>query len=180
MFDSPTNLHYSQTCPEASSSPLRFDSPTNLRCSQTGILLFILCDLFDSPTNLHCSQTQGRTVPSARCLIPLRICTALKPCCSQCPDDCSLIPLRICTALKPQMFEINDLRITCAISQVVFTHPYTNTKYRNLHPQYVYIPIQELDVRYFPVSISVYLFLLYSAEINSSLHQKDNSANLPE
>ena len=78
------------------------------------------------------------------------------------------------------MFEINDLRITCAISQVVFTHPYTNTKCRNLHPQYVCIHIQELDVRYFPVSVSVYLFLLYSAEINSSLHQKDNSANLPE
>ena len=113
-------------------------------------------------------------------LIPLRICTALKHkrMCTSRPDR--LIPLRICTALKPQMFEINDLRITCAISQVVFTHPYTNTKCRNLHPQYVCIHIQELDVRYFPVSVSVYLFLLYSAEINSSLHQKDNSANLPE
>ena len=112
-------------------------------------------------------------------LIPLRICTALKP--TYCPytQTICLIPLRICTALKPQMFEINDLRITCAISQVVFTHPYTNTKYRNLHLQYVCIPIQELDVRYFPVSVSVYLFLLYSAEINSSLHLKDNSANLP-
>lgn len=114
--------------------------------------------LFDSPTNLHCSQT-GVYLDKA---------------------NPSLIPLRIYTALKPQMFEINDLRITCAISQVVFTHPYTNTKCRNLHPQYVCIHIQELDVRYFPVSVSVYLFLLYSAEINSSLHQKDNSANLPE
>ena len=114
--------------------------------------------MFDSPTNLHCSQT---------------------PILPHSPVS-SLIPLRICTALKPQMFEINDLRITCAISQVVFTHPYTNTKCRNLHPQYVCIHIQELDVRYFPVSVSVYLFLLYSAEINSSLHQKDNSANLPE
>ena len=113
-------------------------------------------------------------------LIPLRICTTLKLCGWRPPCLCSLIPLRICTTLKPQMFEINDLRITCAISQVVFTHPYTNTKCRNLHPQYVCIHIQELDVRYFPVSVSVYLFLLYSAEINSSLHQKDNSANLPE
>ena len=112
---------------------------------------------FDSPTNLHCSQTLVYKVVHQE----------------------RLIPLRICTALKPQMFEINDLRITCAISQVVFTHPYTNTKCRNLHLQYVCIPIQELDVRYFPVSVSVYLFLLYSAEINSSLHLKDNSANLP-
>ena len=113
-------------------------------------------------------------------LIPLRICTALKRIHLVIWLFLRLIPLRICTALKPQMFEINDLRITCAISQVVFTHPYTNTKCRNLHPQYVCIHIQELDVRYFPVSVSVYLFLLYSAEINSSLHQKDNSANLPE
>ena len=113
-------------------------------------------------------------------LIPLRICTALKRIHLVIWLFLRLIPLRICTALKPQMFEINDLRITCAISHVVFTHPYTNTKCRNLHPQYVCIHIQELDVRYFPVSVSVFLFLLYSAEINSSLHQKDNSANLPE
>ena len=136
MFDSPTNLHCSQTARTYRGHGIRFDSPTNLHCSQTGVYL-------------------DKANPS-------------------------LIPLRICTALKPQMFEINDLRITCAISQVVFTHPYTNTKCRNLHPQYVCIHIQELDVRYFPVSVSVYLFLLYSAEINSSLHQKDNSANLPE
>ena len=136
---------------------IRFDSPTNLHCSQTRRVLITFRTGFDSPTNLHCSQTDPSSFGILR----------------------SLIPLRICTALKPQMFEINDLRITCAISQVVFTHPYTNTKCRNLHLQYVCIPIQELDVRYFPVSVSVYLFLLYSAEINSSLHLKDNSANLP-
>ena len=158
--------------------------------------------MFDSPTNLHCSQTHPGKCWMRGCLIPLRICTALKHnwltgmkktrliplrICTALKRIhlviwlfLRVIPLRICTALKPQMFEINDLRITCAISQVVFTHPYTNTKCRNLHPQYVCIHIQELDVRYFPVSVSVYLFLLYSAEINSSLHQKDNSANLPE
>ena len=136
--------------------------------------------MFDSPTNLHCSQTHPGKCWMRGCLIPLRICTALKHNWLTGMKKTRLIPLRICTALKPQMFEINDLRITCAISQVVFTHPYTNTKCRNLHPQYVCIHIQELDVRYFPVSVSVYLFLLYSAEINSSLHQKDNSANLPE
>ena len=135
---------------------------------------------FDSPTNLHYSQTYMIGLTAIIGLIPLRICTTLKPLPTLLSNSPSLIPLRICTTLKPQMFEINDLRITCAISQVVFTHPYTNTKCRNLHPQYVCTPIQELDVRYFPVSISVYFFLLYSAEINSSLHQKDNSANLPE
>ena len=38
--------------------------------------------------------------------------------------------------------------------------PYTNTKCRNLHPQYVCTPIQELDVRY----------LLILFEISDSLH----------
>ena len=158
LFDSPTNLHCSQTQLAYRNEKDPFDSPTNLHCSQTYSPCNLAFSSFDSPTNLHCSQTYRVQA----------ICGV------------GLIPLRICTALKPQMFEINDLRITCAISQVVFTHPYTNTKCRNLHPQYVCIHIQELDVRYFPVSVSVYLFLLYSAEINSSLHQKDNSANLPE
>ena len=154
----PTNLHYSQTYSYCFNSHSKFDSPTNLHYSQTVSYSFLSPFLFDSPTNLHYSQTD----------VSINFA------------HFSLIPLRICTTLKPQMFEINDLRITCAISQVVFTHPYTNTKCRNLHPQYVCTPIQELDVRCFPVSISVYFFLLYSAEINSSLYQKDNSANLPE
>ena len=78
-FDSPTNLHCSQTTKIKRNWPLPFDSPTNLHCSQTEQSLIIFARKFDSPTNLHCSQTGIKIVPQARSLIPLRICTALKP-----------------------------------------------------------------------------------------------------
>ena len=57
----------------------KFDSPTNLHCSQTTKIKRNWPLPFDSPTNLHCSQTGIKIVPQARSLIPLRICTALKP-----------------------------------------------------------------------------------------------------
>ena len=57
----------------------KFDSPTNLHCSQTTKIKRNWPLPFDSPTNLHCSQTGIKIVPQARSLIPLRLCTALKP-----------------------------------------------------------------------------------------------------
>ena len=56
-FDSPKNLHYSQTEKEGGND----HTP------------------FDSPTNLHYSQTISGTIIFWVSLIPLRICTTLKP-----------------------------------------------------------------------------------------------------
>ena len=78
-FDSPTNLHCSQTMNLSIKESIQFDSPTNLHCSQTHHLINMSLHVFDSPTNLHCSQTYQVGVQAGLCLIPLRICTALKP-----------------------------------------------------------------------------------------------------
>ena len=102
LFDSPTNLHYSQTAHHK-----QFDG--------TGLIPLRIC------TTLKLSYT---CLSVCHSLIPLRICTTLKPVSFAQLDMLCLIPLRICTTLKPQMLEINDLRITCAISQVVFTPLY--------------------------------------------------------
>ena len=100
QFDSPTNLHCSQTCHKLQIWKLLFDSPTNLHCSQTVKKHFSTWKWFDSPTNLHCSQTAFNISFTVLCLIPLRICTALKQKKSTTDSMWSLIPLRICTALK--------------------------------------------------------------------------------
>ena len=99
-FDSPTNLHCSQTWEAVKIFAKMFDSPTNLHCSQTGDYNLGNLIMFDSPTNLHCSQTYAPLIAFDICLIPLRICTALKLKTGQTIYFRGLIPLRICTALK--------------------------------------------------------------------------------
>ena len=84
-----------------SDSEIPFDSPTNLHCSQTTLFA---CGVRSSliPLRICTALKRGRKHKrSDRCLIPLRICTALKPILSPEYLRRSLIPLRICTALKP-------------------------------------------------------------------------------
>ena len=78
LFDSPTNLHCSQTQLAYRNEKDPFDSPTNLHCSQTYSPCNLAFSSFDSPTNLHCSQTYRVQAICGVGLIPLRICTALK------------------------------------------------------------------------------------------------------
>ena len=75
--------------------------PYEFALLSNGIVFAIVSRRFDSPTNLHCSQTARSFQWISFCLIPLRICTALKLTISKNSCCGSLIPLRICTALKP-------------------------------------------------------------------------------
>ena len=57
-------------------------------------------NVFGSPTNLHRSQTSLVICDSFSGLVPLQICTALKPLLARWFKGFSLVPLQICTALK--------------------------------------------------------------------------------
>ena len=99
-FETPTNLHCSQTYEQLRTPYILFETPTNLHCSQTFFQSRHKYLSFETPTNLHCSQTwfPRHHLPSG--LRPLQIYTALKPVLCLKRARQGLRPLQIYTALK--------------------------------------------------------------------------------
>ena len=148
MFDSPTNLHCSQTIlniciNNMSLIPLRICTAPKLAVASmdtnqgliplricTALKLSLRCILKGSvwfPYEFALLSNGSRGLSGEKSsLIPLRICTALKPSHVPVPLLLCLIPLRICTALKhlPSRHGCKDslipLRICTALKRLRF------------------------------------------------------------
>ena len=59
-FESPIDLHYSQTICRCLCAGGAFESPIDLHYSQTGVGSFFSGIWFESPIDLHYSQTHPR------------------------------------------------------------------------------------------------------------------------
>ena len=79
-FETPTELHCSQTEYPTLDDFHRFETPTELHCSQTEWPCCKAAAWFETPTELHCSQTWQLTTSRGLCLRPLQNYTALKLC----------------------------------------------------------------------------------------------------
>ena len=67
MFETPTDLHYSQTEKPEPVEPVEFETPTDLHYSQTlSERLYNVCG-FETPTDLHYSQTSNLKYRHALC-----------------------------------------------------------------------------------------------------------------
>ena len=77
-----------------------FETPTELHCSQTWTFWRWLYPRFETPTELHCSQTQIRIRQKRHGLRPLQNYTALKQSTSLPTFRAGLRPLQNYTALK--------------------------------------------------------------------------------
>ena len=78
MFESPMDLHYSQTMGKQGLRIWAFESPMDLHYSQTHCALYLSNSLFESPMDLHYSQTLCTFGNKVIGLNPLWIYTTLK------------------------------------------------------------------------------------------------------
>ena len=78
MFESPMDLHYSQTFQNLFQLLQPFESPMDLHYSQTWSLAPFLTYKFESPMDLHYSQTSHAFRYTKTSLNPLWIYTTLK------------------------------------------------------------------------------------------------------
>ena len=77
-FESPMDLHYSQTLPTLIRSVSLFESPMDLHYSQTQKEQNVVGMMFESPMDLHYSQTVTPFCVVVCSLNPLWIYTTLK------------------------------------------------------------------------------------------------------
>ena len=100
MFETPMELHCSQTFPRWLARRGLFETPMELHCSQTKARTAKHPSRFETPMELHCSQTYLVGCACVRSLRPLWNYTALKLFRALDFDDIGLRPLWNYTALK--------------------------------------------------------------------------------
>ena len=125
MFETPMELHCSQTPCIRSKMKVKFETPMELHCSQTSRLSQVISYTFETPMELHCSQTYSSALQNPdRFETPMELhCsqtqlgtswfrrlfeTPMELHCSQtknepCKTSLCLRPLWNYTALKPQV-----------------------------------------------------------------------------
>ena len=143
-FESPMDLHYSQTVSLPVGNEQAFESPMDLHYSQTSTLVLPINNGFESPMDLHYSQTCSDGWWLTIRLNPLWIYTTLKPTLSPLICCISLNPLWIYTTLKP---------IACHLDKFASLNPlwiYTTLKRRlcnnhgikSLNPLWIYTTLK--------------------------------------
>ena len=101
-FETPMELHCSQTSLHGFTKSRLFETPMELHCSQTTLLRRRLPPKFETPMELHCSQTTTLATGRNTGLRPLWNYTALKHVVAFALLFYRLRPLWNYTALKPK------------------------------------------------------------------------------
>ena len=99
-FETPMELHCSQTTSKCSKCYQRFETPMELHCSQTALLLLLFPECLRPLWNYTALKLHARGWRQSVCLRPLWNYTALKHIAFFWASRCSLRPLWNYTALK--------------------------------------------------------------------------------